>query len=104
LAARRPRRPDPRPVRAALVGLAERTRAAHGPGDRDRPRRAPGVLARTEAPRLRARGRRLRARVPAPSGRPVADAERVPPRGARVPAPALRLLVPRRGPACGVRR
>ncbi len=103
LAARRPCRPDPRRVRAALVALAEPGPAAHRAGGRRRARRAAGVLARPQAPRLGARGARLRARVPAPARRRVADPERVPPGRARDAAAALRLLVPRRGPARPVR-
>ena len=48
-------------------------------------------------------GARLRARLPALSADPVADAERVPPRRARLPVAAVRDLVPRRGPPRPVR-
>src|SRR5207244_1881741 len=104
LATRLARRPHPRPLRTALVALAEPEHAAHGPGRRDRAWRAAGVLARPEAPRLGTGGTRIRAGVPPLPGRRVPDAERVPSGRARVPAPALRLLVPRRGPPCFLRR
>ena len=45
----------------------------------------------------------VRARLPALPGDRVADAERVPPGRARLPVPALRVLVPGRGPAAAVR-
>ena len=48
-------------LRAALVALAEPDAAARRPGGRDRARRAAGVLARAQAPRLRA-GRRSASR------------------------------------------
>ena len=51
----------------------------------------------------RARRARLRARVPRLSGDDVARAERVPSRRARDARAALRVLVPRRGPARAVR-
>ena len=51
----------------------------------------------------RARGTRLRARVPALPGDAVARALGVPPRRARVPVAAVRVLVPRRGPPRSVR-
>ena len=48
-------------------------------------------------------GGRARARLPALPAGAVADRERLPPGRARVPAAPLRVLVPRRGPAVGVR-
>src|SRR5207253_1456430 len=103
LPARRARRSHSRALRAALVALAERRPAARRAGARDRTRSATRLLARAEAPRLRPRCARVRARIPAPPGRPVADAERVPPGRAGDATPALRVLVPRRGPARAVR-
>ena len=61
------------------------------------------LLARREAPRLGA-GRRSGSRSPTCSTRRrVADPERVPPGRARLPAAAVRVLVPRRGPPGPVR-
>ena len=77
--------------------------AARRAGDRGRTRRGARLLARAQAPRIAACRPRLRARLPALSGDRLADAERVPSRRARGAAPALRVLVPRRGPAAAVR-
>ena len=66
-------------------------------------RRAARLLAGAQAPRQRAGRRRLRARLPRLPADPVADAERVPPGRARLPAAAVRDLVPRRGPPAAVR-
>ena len=87
-------------ARAALVALARPGAAARRPGRRGRPRRAAassGSRASTSARSWPAA--RARARLPALPAGAVADRERLPPRRARVPAPALRVLVPRRGPA-----
>ena len=103
LPARRALRPDPRRLRAALARLAEPGHAARHAGGRGRARRAARLLARAQAPRQRAGRRRLRARLPRLPADPVADAERVPPGRARLPAAAVRDLVPRRGPPAPVR-
>ena len=65
--------------------------------------RAPRVLARSQAPRVAAGRARLRACLSALSARAVARAGRLPRRRPRVPVPALRLLVPGRGPALALR-
>src|SRR5207253_1263016 len=103
LPARGARRPDPRPLRAAVVDLAQPGHAPRRPGRRRRGGRLPRLRAGAQAPRLRPRRARLRARLPPPPGGAVADAERVPPGCARLPAPALRLPLPRRRPASTVR-
>ena len=85
------------------LALAEPRDAPRHAGDRDRARRAARLLARAQAPRQRARGTRLRDRVPALPRDAVARALGVPPRRARVPVAAVRVLVPRRGPSPAVR-
>src|SRR5262245_51768718 len=90
-----PLRPDPARVDAALARVAEPGLAARCAGHRSLAGGAAGLLARPQARRLRARGRRLRPRVPALPRDAVADPERVPPGRARVPAAAVRDLVPR---------
>src|SRR5439155_9460229 len=100
---RRALRPDPRRLRAPLARLAQPGRPTRLPGNRGRARGPAGLLACEQAPRVATGGPRLRARVPPLPTHPVADAERVPPGRPRLPAPALRRLVSRRGPAAAVR-
>ena len=105
LPARLALRPDPGRARAALVGLAgPRAPARRARRSQSQPARSrsTGSRASTSAPSWPRCGTRRRLpRLPAGA---VADDERLPSRRARVPAPPLRVVAPRRDGASGPSR
>ena len=103
LAARLALRPDPRPAGAALVALARPGAAARRPGDRRRLGGAAGLLARPQAPPRGLAGGCARPGLSPLGSGAVADRERLPPGGARVPAAPVRVVAARPGPALGIR-